>query len=217
MAPSQMNLAAYPTRIQPNYATYKAHLPLFMASARTDSPIPARSSKFFGFSQLPPEQHIPFPYPSLVCSWGFAVADEVLDQLRTQGFKDTQINGKPGMVHDAPNLQIVVGLKERNCIQTTYCNNNQMNIAGFRQAMVIQNIASGFLKMHQYPAFQDTAHIEEFDKFTIGKEEEVAISQFIMVILLTNHTSSKRVKRRRPRWTSMMARRAAIISSTNSK
>jgi hypothetical protein len=164
LQPSQVNWHGTPVVHQPNFTLYRGSLPLFIESAICGKPIlpswdPYQELAYTG-------DVLPIPTPSLTVSWPFPIADEVRAGLRQVGFKDTVLRGKPGMIHNNPSKSVVIAAKDTKASEVSPAPENCMNIKSFRFLVVITRILAAFLHLHQYPAFIDEDHVEEFTKHT---------------------------------------------------
>lgn len=161
--PSKVITFGHPTTIQPNFAVYKSHLPLFIEAAMSGTKVTAMSNPFIPINARGLDI-LPIPFPSLYISWQHEISEEVRDALRSNGWKDTMTRGKTAMYHTKPSLDIVRSALETKPSSTTPAPENGINIFTFRKALLIVRLISTFLRIHQYPAFTDEEHEEEFNK-----------------------------------------------------
>jgi hypothetical protein len=162
LAPCQVSVHGGPTHIQPNYSVYKAHLPLFIHSAIEETRITPTSDLHNVINYTGPV--ISIPLPSLVVSFATAVSEDLKDELKGKGFRDTVIRGKPALIADKPTLELARLARDKGCQQTTAAIENTMNLKDFRFAIFILRTMTAFFKLNQYPAFLDDDHVEEFSK-----------------------------------------------------
>jgi len=162
--PAKLHISGGATTIQPGYSLYVNYLPAFIAAAFNEGPYTVRDpfSVIANFNGTMPV--LPFKLPGLVISWAFTVPEEVRDNLREKGFMDAMMKGKTAMIHPEPTISIVRGALETKCSETSPSNRNTVNIHDFRRIIVLIRTLSVFLRVHQYPAFQDDDHQAEFDK-----------------------------------------------------
>jgi hypothetical protein len=134
---------------------------MYTAMMGTEVMVGASSYPGLECKELP---NLPIPYPSLIVNWQVPIADEVRDEMRNNGWRDTLVKGKPGMIKDRPSPSDATYALSKSCLQTTPTLFNSMNIASFRKAIFIATVAATFLRTHQYPAFIDDDHESEFAK-----------------------------------------------------
>jgi hypothetical protein len=160
-SPSDIQWAGSPMVFQPNFSVYKSNLPIFMAGAMTGTPIRSNSKVFPGLAYS--GTILPFTRPSLVVTWPFALPVEVQEDLiRDYKLRPSMIRGKPCMIVDNYDLDTVRHLISTKCTQTSPCIEEAINIASLRTLSAVAKIATCFFKLHQYPAFKDENHVEEF-------------------------------------------------------
>jgi hypothetical protein len=165
-APNAVTWSAAPTTIQPNYSIYKDSLAAFMSCAAGE--LKFITNKTDPFQVCPKvEDKFPLPEPTICFSFSYALPDEVAQELRQgYGIQDTVIRGKPAMLYKGTaSPDLILRLKELKVLMTTPAIDGVINLSSLRMLRYIVNLLSAFLKTHQYPAFLDESHEEEF---TIG-------------------------------------------------
>lgn len=161
--PSKVIVTGGPTTIQPGYSVYKSHLPQFLEAAATSNPTRSTSS-YPGIPDINPDTRLPINYPDLIVSWRVPVGEEVREQMKEYGFRDTVVRGKPAMIARRPTGELVEKALNHNVLTTSPTNENSVNIFSLRKCVLLKNIAEAFISVHQYPAFIDQDHESEFRK-----------------------------------------------------
>lgn len=189
---SSVSWEGKPTTLQANYGLYVHNISRFLVAANEGEMCVLKGDAFKGLYYDGDLFHL--PYPTLVINWGFALAEEVAESLRSQGFRDMQVRGKPCMVHENPSVEVMKKARETKCLLTSPCVQDQMNITSFRSLMLMQKILSAFFKLHQYPAFVDSEHESSYRELFGDIVEEEAESEAMIVDSenLSSGTSRKR-------------------------
>lgn len=164
MEPSAVKVVGGPTAIQPNFSVYRSFLPRFINAAINQTYVRAGSSPYSPISYPQDLPILPIPYPALYVNWNVTVSEETKATLKASGFRDTMVKGSPALVHDNPTIDSYRLAKEHKCLSTTPAPENGINMFAFLYCTVINKLVCSFLKVHQYPAFVDREHVEEFEK-----------------------------------------------------
>lgn len=184
--PSAVQVQGGATTIQPNFSIYKAFLPSFMYSIARGGDVHVRTgaTMFPGLALPTYHTRLPIAFPDLLVHWNINIAEEVRDEMRSKGWRDTMTKGKTAMVKDRPTIEDAVYAKSKGCKPDTPTGENSMNLNSFRSALKICDILALFLRLHQYPAFVDDDHESEFNAkaFQVTKEETEEAEESEMVV-----------------------------------
>lgn len=174
LRPDQVRWHGAPEIVQPNFSIYKCNLAAFCYAAIEKKPVPAFASKFWSISYQ--GRILPLPMPELVFSFAFALPFEVADELEKNGARHTMIRGKPAMTIPIKDIETVRLIRSKKPIEVTPCIEETTNIRSFIHLTAINRILTVFLKVHQYPAFKDKDHLDEFTKDILAVfEKEVDV------------------------------------------
>jgi hypothetical protein len=187
--PEKVHYHGHPTTVQPGYAVYKSHLPMFMRQACGEDIVDFRNP--FGSIDVNAFSPLSIPLPALVISWSFPIADEVREQLASIGYRDTVVKGRPAMIVEKPTKEHVIAALERKALETSPTSENTVNIFALRRCSYVLGLISTFLRIHQYPAFIDKEHETEFNKafavfFAEGTYEDDESGRVVLIQVLDN-------------------------------
>jgi len=156
--PSKATVVVIPDAPQTGYGSYIHALPYFMKAYMTGR----RVNLINPTAQLEPtpfEEMATWGLPDIVFGWRFAIASEVIDNLReTYLAYDTVGQGRPGMAISAPNLETIRSIRETNPDTVFPAPYGFANLTTIGTAIVAYRIVNQFAALQQYPAWMDPTH-----------------------------------------------------------
>jgi len=152
---SSLDLCPLPTYVQPHYALYVDFLPLFLFSRQHNITLDTGHSPYVGLSHTTLPSF--FRMPPVVWNYNATQSPDRIDEIKNKyGAIEVTIRGKNAF-QASLNLGQVREIASDNAITTTASLNTNVNLSTLRSFLAINRIADLFLRVHQYPAYQDNS------------------------------------------------------------
>jgi len=175
LAPKNVNVRLALMINQARYSVYIRNLPAFMVALEGTELVSAL--EIYHPITVPDDQLIPFHLPDLIISCSSKLSDDLKEELERE-IGQTSIRE---IVKDKKVLNIIKIAQYSNLrvvsskgpAKTTPAFTETANIASYKWFLVAHKIASRFLSLHRYPAFQDEEHLKQYEAWhTKGKDDD---------------------------------------------
>jgi hypothetical protein len=170
LAVNQVPIEAFPEVSQAGYGFYKSFLPHFMSSYFENTRVSTKDP-YILLPPVTPDDFPEFGLPPVIFSYTHAVAEEVRDNWREKhSAQDVLAMGKPAQVIVDPTFDLIRDLRASHAYTTTPALVNTSNISCFGTVVLVNRIMTLFLSLHQYPAFCDDEHFDNYQDWLVEKE-----------------------------------------------
>lgn len=195
-SPATVRIQALPETPQPGYDIYVRNLPVYL-HAFFDDRDTTIDRYYRTIAPLSYDKCIPLGFPDIIVGWVRPIEETLETFRREYGARDVMSQGKPGMIVTHVNVMKIREIQNSNPITTFPAVTGCANLNTLGVVALSIRIASLFLHMHQYPAFGDREHYENF--LAMEEEEESVHEEMTVDPAPTTVTGKKKEKTERQR------------------